>query len=199
MKVLSRNYILFYTVPAIVIFLAQSSLLNGQSLKRSYGSVFVKTTEIHGQYQPVLGGMGTVVFNDKLGLGAYGNGMLGSVSFTGSDLEGTPTADLSLKYGYGGVFAEYFFINNQLIRLSFPVKLGYGAVGVYADETDEEMEKSRLLVAEPELHFDIRLGNHVALSLQSSYRIGAVKELTHVSNNTISGMNFGIGLKMISN
>jgi hypothetical protein len=72
-------------------------------------------------------------------------------------------------------------------------------VGVYADETDEKVEKSRLLVAEPELHFDIRLGNHVALSLQSSYRMGAVKELTHVSNNTISGMNFGIGLKMISN
>ncbi|MEZ4981024.1 MAG: hypothetical protein R2769_05445 [Saprospiraceae bacterium] len=100
--------------------------------------------------------------------------------------------------GYGGVFAEYFFINNQRFR-STPVKLGYGAVGVYDKEADEKIEKSRLLVLEPELHFDIRLGNHLAINLQSSYRIADVKGgLNNVSDSTISGLNFGLGLKMIS-
>lgn len=199
MKSHSPISILFITtVVLIAILLAQSTHLNGQSSLNSYGSVFLKSTRIHNQYNPSIGGMGAIVFNHRLGVGAFGNGMVGSIDFNGNDIENSPGGDLNLKMGYGGLFAEYFIINNKYLRLSCPVKLGYGAVGIYEDETDEKIEKSRLLVLEPELHFDIRLGSHMAVSFQSSYRIGDVKGLSNVSDNTISGLNFGIGLKMIS-
>jgi hypothetical protein len=198
MKMLPRIYIFCCIVPAIAIFLGQPTKLRGQTLERSYGSVFLRSAEMHNQYQPILGGMGGIVFSNRLGIGAYGNGMLGSISFTGSDLKGSPETALRLQYGYGGLFAEYFFIDHPRIRLSLPVKLGYGAVGIYEDKEDERIEKSRLLVLEPEIHLDIRLSKHVALSLQSSYRIGDVKGLVNVTDQAISGIHFGIGLKMTS-
>jgi hypothetical protein len=187
-----------FTLILVSILAASPGLLNAQTLKGSYGSVFFRGTQIHHQFQAGIGGMGAVVLNKRIGLGAYGIGMPGSINFEGSDLNDKSIADLKLKMGYGGVFAEYFFIDNQRFRLSTPVKLGYGAVGVYDNEADEKIEKSRLLVLEPELHFDIRLGNHLAISLQSSYRIADVKGLKNVSDSTISGLNFGLGLKMIS-
>jgi hypothetical protein len=198
MKIFSRLSHFCFTLTVVFILGASPGLLNAQTLTGSYGSVFFRGTQIHQQFQPGIGGMGAVVLNNRIGLGAYGIGMPGSINFEGSDQNDNPIADMKLKMGYGGVYAEYFFIKNQRFRLSTPIKLGYGAVGVYDNETDEKIEKSRLLVLEPELHFDIRLGNHLAISLQSSYRIGDVKGLKNVSNSTISGLNFGIGLKMIS-
>lgn len=198
MKSHSPISILFITTSVIIaILLAQSTHLNGQSSLSSYGSVFLKSAKIHNQYNPAIGGMGAVVFNKRIGVGAFGNGILGSIDLNGNDMENPLEGDLNLKIGYGGLFAEYFFINNKYLRMSLPVKLGYGAVGVYDSETEDRVEKSRLLVLEPELHFDIRLGSHLAISLQPSYRIGDVKGLSNVSDKTISGLNFGIGLKMI--
>ncbi|HHB52529.1 MAG TPA: hypothetical protein ENK75_05745 [Saprospiraceae bacterium] len=194
----------YLTIPltsiiAVLIFLFSApKALSGQSSLSSYGSVFVKTSKIHNQYRPQIGGMGGIVFNHHIGLVAYGNGQLGSVNLSTNDAGGANEQDLSMKFGYGGLFAEYFFINNKFLRFSLPLKVGYGAVGIYDNTTEERIEKSRLLVLEPELHFDVRLGNHVAISLQASYRFGNIKDLTNISNQTLSGLNLGLGLKMTS-
>lgn len=164
----------------------------------AYGSLFVKSNKVLGDYQPMIGGMGAIVFNEKIAVGAYGNGMVGSIDFKGSDLTNEGSNDLFLKMGYGGIFAEYFIISNQRLRLSVPVKLGYGAAGVYDDETYKRIEKSRLLVLEPELNLDFRIGPNFAISAQAGYRLADVKELYNINDNHISGWNFGVGIKTIA-
>lgn len=164
----------------------------------AYGGVFAKSNKVLGEYQPMIGGMGAIVFNEKIALGAYGNGMVGNIDFKGSDLINEDSKDLNLNMGYGGLFAEYFIISNQGLRLSIPVKLGYGAVGIYEDDTDERIEKSRLLVLESELNLDFRIGPNFAISAQAGYRLADVKDLYNINDNDVSGWNFDLGIKMIA-
>ncbi|MDD3742395.1 MAG: hypothetical protein PHX54_02075 [Lentimicrobiaceae bacterium] len=164
----------------------------------SYGSVFIKSTRIMGKYNPQVGGMGAIVFNNKIAAGAFGNGLMQSVDFLGSNLNDNQTDKLYLKYGYGGLFVEYFLIRNSRFQLSMPLKLGYGLAGVYSETTDDRIEKSRLIVLEPELHFDIKTGKHLALSAQFGYRFADVDGLHNITDNHLSGFSVGLGLKFIS-
>lgn len=164
----------------------------------SYGSVFIRSTRLMGTCNPQIGGMGAVVFNNKIAAGAFGNGLLIPIDFSGSSAPDNQTTKLYLKYGYGGLFVEYFLVRNNSFQLSMPVKLGYGLAGVYSEASDDRLEKSRLLVLEPELHFDIKTGNHVALSAQLGYRIADVHGLHNITDNQLSGFSVGLGLKFIS-
>ncbi len=164
----------------------------------SYGSVFVKSTRLMGKYNPQIGGMGAVVFNNKMAVGAFGNGLMRSIDFLGSNLHDNQTAQLYLKFGYGGLFVEYFLVRNNKFQLSMPVKLGYGLAGIYSEASDDRLEKSRLIVLEPELHFDIKTGKHLALSAQIGYRYADVDGLYNITDHQLSGFSVGIGLKFIS-
>ncbi|MEZ5174179.1 MAG: hypothetical protein R2850_11920 [Bacteroidia bacterium] len=164
----------------------------------SYGSMFLKSTRLMGEYNLQIGGMGAVVFNNKVATGLFGNGQMTPVDFTGNKLTDNNNTMLHLKYGYGGLFVEYFFIRNHQYQVSIPVKMGYGMAGIYDDESDDRLEKSRLLILEPEMNFDFKPGNHVALSAQLGYRFAAVDGLQHISNNQLSGFTVGLGLKFIA-
>lgn len=163
----------------------------------SYGSIFVKSSRLFGNYHPQIGGMGAVVFNNKIAAGAFGNGLMRPIEFLGSNLHDYQTTELYLKYGYGGLFVEYFLIRNNKFQLSMPVKLGYGLTGIYSEASDDRLEKSRLIVLEPELHFDIKTGRHLALSAQFGYRFADVEGLYNIADNHLSGFSFGLGLKII--
>lgn len=164
----------------------------------SYGSVSIKSSRLMGNYNLQIVGMGAVVFNNKIAAGAFGNGLMHPIDFLGNNLPDNQPTKLFLKYGYGGLFAEYFIVRNNKFQLSIPVKLGYGLAGIYNEASGDRLEKSRLFVLEPELHFDIKTGNHLALSAQFSYRFADVYGLYNITDNHLSGFSVGLGLKFIS-
>lgn len=164
----------------------------------SYGSVFLKSTPIMGNYNPQMGGMGAVVFKNKMAAGAFGHGLMQPIEFKGSNLLDSQASNVYLKYGYGGIFVEYFFVRNNKFQFSIPVKLGYGLAGIYSEASDDRLEKSRLIVVEPELHVDVKMGSHLALSAQVGYRLADVDGLYNLTDKQLSGLSVGIGLKFIS-
>lgn len=164
----------------------------------SYGSVFFKSNRVMGKYNPQIGGMGAVVFRNRIAVGPFGNGSLASIHLKSNNAGDYNTTQMNLKHGYGGLFVQYYLISRSRFQLSLPVKMGYGLAGVYEEETDQRVDKSRLLVLEPEIHLDIKAGKHVAVSAQFGYRMASVEDLLYVSNNDLSGFSVGIGLKFIS-
>ena len=200
MKENTRSFSSLIKVFQIAAFLLLTQTAFAQSDKglSGYGGLTVKSANIMRQYNPMIGGMGGLILNQRFAVGAYGHGLTGSIDFSGSDLEQPGASDLKLRFGYGGLFAEYFVINNQTIRLSTPVKIGYGAAGIYSEETDDRIEKSRLLVLEPEVHLDFRIGQHLALGINAGYRLGDVKDLYNITDRNMSGWTLGLGLKMIA-
>ena len=164
----------------------------------SYSGISLKSSNLMNQHNPMIGGMGAFVLNKRFAFGGFGHGMLGKTTLQGSNLTDSDNTDLYLEMGYGGLFAEYFFVNNKRFRLSTPLKIGYGAVGVYADKTDEKVEKSRLIVLEPEVHFDVKISRHLAFGLHTSYRLGKVKDLHNISDSMLRSLSIGLGLKFIS-
>lgn len=159
----------------------------------SYGGVFVTSSTPTGHFNPMLGGIGGVIYKQKFGFGAFGNAKLGKTPFQPVEQGNTPASELNLKLGYGGLFVEYFALSTQRIRVHTPVKFGYGAVGVY-NSADERIEKSRLLVIEPQLHLDVALCKHLAINVHGGYRFTNTNSLQHLANNDISGWGFGVGL-----
>ena len=191
---------LLIAVTAIFLLII-SQKLNAQDKHRTlgaYSSVFVKFNRQMQEVRPMIGGLGAIVINNRVSIGAFGNGMIGQIEFQGNNLKTEGNQLLYSQMGYGGIQAEYFIIRNESIQLSFPVKLGIGAVGVYEKSNDEQVEKSRLITLEPEVHFDLKLNKHLALSLQTAYRLGDVKDLYNINDDQVSGFNLGIGLKMIA-
>ncbi|MEZ4800904.1 MAG: hypothetical protein R2809_14235 [Flavobacteriales bacterium] len=164
----------------------------------SYGSVFIKSTRLMEKYNPQIGGMGAVVFRNKIAVGPFGNGLLKQIDFRSDEHYDAHSTKMNLKYGYGGLFVQYYFIRNSRFQVSVPVKMGFGLAGVYEEEKDIRVDKSRLLVLEPEIHLDIKTGNHVAISAQFGYRMAGVRDLCYVSKNELSGFSAGLGLKFIS-
>ena len=175
------------------------STAQGQALSPTgaYFGVTAKSTNLMRQYNPMIGGMAGFVFNNRIGLGGFGHVMTGQIEFAGSDLEQPGATDLYLKQGYGGVFAELFIIRNENIQLSTPIKLGYGKVGVFSQSTESVVEKSRLIVLEPEVHFDVKITKFLAIGTQVGYRLGDVDGLFNISDRNMSGFNVGLGVKVI--
>lgn len=171
--------------------LAQTDLLPS-----SYGSAFVKTTSIMDQYHPMVGGMGAVIVHENIALGGFGNALLGHPSFEENLQDGAE--EVYLKLGYGGLFAEYFLVRSSSWQCSIPLKLAYGAAGLYQQENDERVERIGLLVVEPEFHIDLRLGKHLAIGLQASYRAAFADNPLFLDEQQLRGFNLGVGLKFIS-
>ncbi|MEZ4852035.1 MAG: hypothetical protein R3B93_26210 [Bacteroidia bacterium] len=59
------------------------------------------------------------------------------------------------------------------------------------------MEKSRLIVLEPEVHFDVKITKFLAIGTQVGYRLGDVDGLFNISDRNMSGFNVGLGVKVI--
>ena len=184
----------------IILILLISIGAQAQTSFTSYGSIYVKTDRSLGNYNPLIGGMGGVILNEKLGFGAFGNGRLGETIFESQGSVSNENSDLlNLKYGYGGLFIEYFLVKNKSIGLSIPAKFGYGAAGVYEQSSDNRIERNRMLVLEPEVHFYIKLFKNMAISLQAAYRFADVGDLDYVNNSQLSVWNLGVGLIFSSN
>lgn len=193
MKILHRKI-------TIILILLISIGAQAQTSFTSYGGIYVKTDHSLGKYNPLIGGMGGVILNEKFGFGAFGNGKLGETLFENQgSISNENHALLNLKYGYGGLFVQYFLVNSKVIGLSIPVKFGYGAVGVYEQSSDNRIERNRMLVLEPEVHFDIKLFKNMAISMQAAYRFADVGDLDYVNNSQLSGWNLGLGLIFSSN
>jgi hypothetical protein len=185
----------------IIALIGLNNGINAQSKGdfSSYGGMFALSSNIKGSFNPLLGGFGGVVYKQKLGFGAFGNGKLGKTEFQQMNSEGATSKELNIKLGYGGLFVEYFVMNSKRIRLHTPVKFGYGGVGIYNVETGKKQEKSRLLVLEPQLHIDIRLLGQLSLNLQGGYRLSNISDLQNISSAELSGWSFGLGLIFTSN
>ena len=195
-----KHLIKAFTV-SIIVLSGLNNRVSAQSNSNfsSYGGVFAISSNIKGDFNPLLGGFGGVIYKQKLGFGAFGNGKLGKTTFNSNLNENSASIESNLKLAYGGLFVECFVISTERIRLHTPVKFGYGAVGIYNSGTDDKLEGSRLLVLEPQLHIDIRLFSHLVLNLQGGYRFSNIADLQNISSGELSGWNFGLGLIFTSN
>ncbi|RMG70882.1 MAG: hypothetical protein D6722_07930 [Bacteroidetes bacterium] len=193
---MKKSLILLLFVALATSLSAQKRVLFQDAKVSAYSSVFIKTTNLMNQYNPLVGGMGAVVFDDRFAIGAFGNGMLGQIEFTGTKLENSGDARLSTSFGYGGLVMEYILWSDKAIHLSVPVQLGLGRVGIDLVETGQELEASRMIILEPRLNLEANLSQQITLAANAGYRLTDVKDIYNLTDKNLSGFNFGLQLKI---
>jgi len=196
LSVMKKSLILLLFVALATSLSAQKRVLFQDAKVSAYSSVFIKTTNLMNQYNPLVGGMGAVVFDDRFAIGAFGNGMLGQIEFTGTKLENSGDARLSTSFGYGGLVMEYILWSDKAIHLSVPVQLGLGRVGIDLVETGQELEASRMIILEPRLNLEANLSQQITLAANAGYRLTDVKDIYNLTDKNLSGFNFGLQLKI---
>ena len=175
--------------------MAQKNTLFSDSHISYYTGLSLKTAPLMGQHTPLVEGMGAVVFDHTFAVGGFTNRLAGEIDFVGSDLENPGDADLSLTYDYAGIFLEYTLWPNAPVHLSFPLQVGLGRAKVEQQETDIEVERSRLIVIEPRINLEANLSQRLGLAVHAGYRWADTQDLTNLTDANLSGFNYGILLK----
>ena len=169
-----------------------------------YGEPFAGVTMLNKDWGIMLGIKGGMNFNRKFGFGPVAKVNIGLWEFHGNNLEGSDSAYLELYVGSVGLFIEYVFMMEKKIHFSIPVNIMVGGATVNHatdfntnDEKGAEnsVESTALFIVEPEINIDFNIAKFFIPNLKIGYRATFGSNLVNVSNQDLSGVYFGIGLK----
>ena len=155
----------------------------------------VKLNSIQGKTGTLVGMYGGALINRTLLLG-----------FTGGVNLGHPT----VNYGYFGGIAQVIAYPGKMVHVSGQMVVAYGTTKDYENPKSGLLDNfwnisgERFVLTEPGVNVEINLSEWVTLVTGVSYRfvsgIDANNEyvdITHVTSQDMSGINFNIGLKFI--
>jgi hypothetical protein len=153
----------------------------------------VKINSIQGQIGTLVGFYGGALFNRNLLLGISGGVNLGH-----------PT----VNYGYFGGIAQVIANPGKVFHVSGQVLLAYGTTKDYEDPKTGLLDNfwnisgESFFITEPGINLEVNLSTRVTFVAGVSYRyvtgIDVTNEnvqVTRVTNEDMSGINFNIGLK----
>lgn len=155
----------------------------------------VKLNSIQGKTGTLIGMYGGVLINRTVVLG-----------FTGGVNLGHPT----VNYGYFGGIAQYILYPGKMLHISGLMIIAYGTTQDYENPKSGLLDNfwnisgERFAMTEPGFNIEVNLSERVTFVCGVSYRyvsgldpINEYIDITHVTNQDMSGINFNIGLKFI--
>ena len=153
----------------------------------------VKLNSIQGKTGTLIGMYGGVLINHTFLLG-----------FTGGVNLGHPT----INYGYFGGIAQFVAYPGKMLHISGQLIIAYGTTKDYENPKSGLLDNfwnisgERFAMTEPGLNIEINLSERVTFVTGVSYRFvtgldpnNEYIDITHVTNQDMSGINFNIGLK----
>jgi len=153
----------------------------------------VKLNRIQGQTGTLVGGYGGVLINDKYLLG-----------FTGGVNLGHPT----VNYGYFGGIGQVVVYPGKMVHMSVQLMLAYGSTKDYENPKNGLLDNfwnisgERFMITEPGVNLEVNLSERITFVTGVSYRTvsgidpnNEYVDITHVTSQEMSGVNFNIGLK----
>lgn len=175
------------------------TLYSRDSLKTSslggYGGPLIETSHINNDWGIVIGGKGGVIFNETFAFGGIGKGLITSINFLGDGLNGNKSTPLNLKYGAGGIFAEYNFRLENSVHFSIPVNFMAGGISLHDATSNTKIDSTGIFIFEPGINLEFNLTEFFIPALHFSYRIASGSSSTNLSNQDLSGFNFGLLFK----
>jgi hypothetical protein len=189
----------------VVILLCLSAVASAQevdSTKSLFGSNVnvseiwtpeVKINSIQGDLGTQIGFYGGAVFNQSILLGISG---------------GLNLSHPRVNYGYFGALGQYIYRPTNLWHCSGQLLVAYGTTKDYEDPKSGLLDNfwnisgAGFFMMEPGINLELNLSKRLTLVTGISYRyVTGLDEnnenvqITHVTNEDLSGINFNIGLK----
>jgi hypothetical protein len=150
----------------------------------------------------IQGDIGTLV-------GFYGGALINRTFLFGIS-GGVNLGHPRVNYGYFGGIMQYIYKPSEVVHCSGQLLLAYGTTKDYEDPKKGLLDNfwnisgAPFFVMEPGLNLEVNLSRRVTLVTGMSYRyVSRLDEnnenvqVTRVTNNDLSGLNFNIGLKFV--
>jgi hypothetical protein len=210
MKTLTKNQKLNLNEVISVMIVVLMFLSTGASAQEeeSIKSLFKQDITVNELWTPevkinsIQGDIGTLV-------GFYG-GVLINRTFLIGISGGVNLGHPRVNYGYFGGIMQYIFKPAEVVHYSSQLLLAYGTTKDYEDPKKGLLDNfwnisgAPFFIMEPGLNLEVNLGRRVTLVAGMSYRyVSGLNEtneniqITRVTNNDMSGLNFNIGLKFV--
>jgi hypothetical protein len=210
MKTLTKNQKLNLNaiISAIIVVLMFLSTGASAQEEESIKSLFRQDIIVNELWTPevkinsIQGDIGTLV-------GFYGGALINRtflVGITGGVNLGHPR----INYGYFGGIMQYIFKPAEVVHYSSQLLLAYGTTKDYQDPKKGLLDNfwnisgAPFFIMEPGLNLEVNLGRRVTLVAGISYRyVSGLNDnneniqITRVTNEDMSGLNFNIGLKFV--
>jgi hypothetical protein len=210
MKSLTKNQKLNLNaiISAIIVVLMFLSTGASAQEEESIKSLFRQDIIVNELWTPevkinsIQGDIGTLV-------GFYGGALINRtflVGITGGVNLGHPR----INYGYFGGIMQYIFKPAEVVHYSSQLLLAYGTTKDYQDPKKGLLDNfwnisgAPFFIMEPGLNLEVNLGRRVTLVAGISYRyVSGLNynneniQITRVTNEDMSGLNFNIGLKFV--
>jgi hypothetical protein len=210
MKTLTKNQKLNLNaiISAIIVVLMFLSTGASAQEEESIKSLFRQDIIVNELWTPevkinsIQGDIGTLV-------GFYGGALINRtflVGITGGVNLGHPR----INYGYFGGIMQYIFKPAEVVHYSSQLLLAYGTTKDYQDPKKGLLDNfwnisgAPFFIMEPGLNLEVNLGRRVTLVAGISYRyVSGLNynneniQITRVTNEDMSGLNFNIGLKFV--
>lgn len=166
-----------------------------------FGGAEMKFSEVFGEYGTFLGLKTGVVMNNLV-IGAGAEALLSGMAFEGTGSAGE-TVDLSPTIGYGGLFTEYFIMRNNPVHFSASALIGPGMTWLFEQrvndlgfEDDDMVETGAFLVIQPAINIEVNVIRPVKFYVSAGYRFISGDDFERISNEDLSGLNLGFGLRL---
>ncbi|HIC16722.1 TPA: hypothetical protein EYO77_01270 [Candidatus Poribacteria bacterium] len=165
---------------------------------KGFGSPIVKMTQVHGEFDLIIGARGAVLLNRAfaIGIGAYSLASSIHVAETKSNFE----------MEYAGLVLEFVFPPDKRVHLSANTLIGWGGLNnaadrnwMYYNDYDAYYGDDRyyanhnpvddsFMVIEPELDLELNMTTFFRLSLGVSYRYVSGVGLMPLTNADLKGL-----------
>ena len=194
MKQLALYCIIYFTTFSVIAEETETFLQEKLKVK-GFGSPIVKLTQVHNEFDLMIGARGAVLLNRAFAIGIGGYSLASSihVSETKSNFE----------MEYAGLILEFVFPSDKLIHLSANTLLGWGSLNNAAnrnwmsydpyyddryDYANYNLVDDSFLVIEPELNLELNMTTFFRLGLGISYRYISGVGLIPLINSDLKGL-----------
>jgi len=196
------NKVLFVLIVILIFLSAEASSQEQDSTRTLFGSDVkvseiwtpeIKINSIQGDVGTLIGFYGGAVFNRSILLGISG---------------GVNLSHPKVNYGYFGGVLQYIYKPSNLLHCSGQMLLAYGSTKDYENPKSGLLDNfwnisgANFFLMEPGINLELNLSRRITLVTGISYRYvtgldenNENVEITHVTNDDLSGINFTIGLK----
>ena len=168
-------------------------------------------TQLNNDWGVFLGLRGGMVMNRKFGFGPIAKINVALYEFKGNTLNFNDSTNLQLFLVSGGVFVEYHIKMENKVHFSIPVNIMVGGASVQQEDTFEnrpfsenkkrtkkemhEVESSAVFIVEPEFNVDFNIAKFFVPSIKVGYRAVFGSQMVNASDQDLSGVYFGVGLR----
>ncbi len=183
----------------------KETLLKGNEISGAFLGTTIKVGELNSQEAFWIGGDVGIIFDEDLGIGLAGYGLVNSVRSDNASADGN---SLYFQSGYGGLLIEPALFENKVFSLSFPSLFGLGGIaetstrGLIDEVHSFELEEDEILggdvfwVLEPGAQLNLNVTRWMKINAGVSYRKAYGLDLPNSSSKQLDGLQGTVSLRL---